>query len=54
MNRLKKREYDEYYYSYYGAYYGNDSDKGNGGQAGEGGVQPKALDGSPPGARRPV
>ena len=37
MNRLKKREYDEYYYSYYGAYYGSDSDKGSGGQ--EGGTQ---------------
>ena len=54
MNRLKKREYDEYYYSYYG-YYGSDKDRGAGGQAGEGGVQqPKGQDGSPQGARRPV
>jgi non-specific protein-tyrosine kinase len=46
MNRLKKREYDQNYYSYYSAYYGSDGD----------GVaqQPKVLDSSPPGARRPV
>jgi capsular exopolysaccharide synthesis family protein len=47
MNRLKKREYDEYYYSYYGAYYGNDSDGGNGGQAGDAaGQRLTAPDGS--------
>ena len=38
MNRLKKREYDEYYYGYY-SYYDSDSAGGAEGQAGEGGVQ---------------
>jgi capsular exopolysaccharide synthesis family protein len=48
MNRLKKREYDEYYYSYYGEYYGSDSDGGASGQAGEGGrQQPQVPDRSP-------
>jgi len=51
MNRLKKREYDEYYYSYYDGYYGSDGGGGTGGQAGdEAALQPKVLDGSPPAA----
>jgi non-specific protein-tyrosine kinase len=50
MNRLKKREYDEYYYSYYAAYYGSDGDGGTRGQAGdEVAQQLKVPDGSPPG-----
>jgi non-specific protein-tyrosine kinase len=43
MNRLKKREYDQNYYSYYSAYYGSDGDGGTGGKAGDGVAQaPKA------------
>jgi capsular exopolysaccharide synthesis family protein len=50
MNRLKKREYDEYYYSYYSAYYGSDGDAGTRRQAGdEVAQQLKVPDGSPPG-----
>jgi capsular exopolysaccharide synthesis family protein len=33
MNKLKERQYDQYYYSYYGDYYGSDGDKGDGGKA---------------------
>ncbi|MGD0247559.1 MAG: polysaccharide biosynthesis tyrosine autokinase [Candidatus Limnocylindrales bacterium] len=51
MNRLKEREYDQYYYrydSYYGDYYGKDGDGGGNGQAGdEVARQPQVPDGSP-------
>jgi succinoglycan biosynthesis transport protein ExoP len=44
MNRLKKREYDQNYYSYYSAYYGTDGDGSSGGKAGdEMAQQPKAA-----------
>jgi succinoglycan biosynthesis transport protein ExoP len=43
MNRLKKREYDQNYYSYYSAYYGPDGDRTTGGKTGDGvPPQPKA------------
>jgi hypothetical protein len=43
MNRLKKREYDQNYYSYYSAYYGSDGDGGTGGKTGDRvAQQPKA------------
>jgi non-specific protein-tyrosine kinase len=43
MNRLKKHEYDQYYYSYYSAYYGSDGDGSSGGKAGDKvAQQPKA------------
>jgi capsular exopolysaccharide synthesis family protein len=45
MNRLKQREYDQYYYtysSYYSSYYGSESDGGTGGKSG----------GKPPSAAR--
>ena len=44
MNRLKKREYDQNYYSYYSAYYGTDGDGSGGGKAGDGvAQQPEAA-----------
>src|ERR1035437_7528442 len=43
MNMLKKREYEQNYYSYYSAYYGTDGDGGTGGKTGDRvAQQPKA------------